>query len=66
MAVESVAGKTGVVTLDSSDVGLGDVDNTSDAEKQDVFDERYYQIGEIVFPEPSNIFDGGFYPPEDP
>lgn len=31
--VSSVAGKTGVVTLDSSDVGLGSVDNTSDADK---------------------------------
>ena len=32
-AVESVAGKTGVVTLDKGDVGLGNVDNTSDADK---------------------------------
>lgn len=31
--VTSVAGKTGVVTLDKSDVGLGNVDNTSDATK---------------------------------
>ena len=31
--VESVANKTGVVTLDKSDVGLGNVDNTSDANK---------------------------------
>jgi fructose-specific component phosphotransferase system IIB-like protein len=31
--VDSVAGKTGVVTLTSSDVGLGNVDNTSDANK---------------------------------
>ena len=31
--VTSVAGKTGVVTLDSGDVGLGNVDNTSDATK---------------------------------
>jgi hypothetical protein len=31
--VASVAGKTGVVTLDKSDVGLGNVDNTSDANK---------------------------------
>ena len=29
-AVDSVAGKTGVVNLVKSDVGLGDVDNTSD------------------------------------
>jgi len=32
-AVTSVAGKTGVVTLVKSDVGLGNVDNTSDADK---------------------------------
>jgi hypothetical protein len=32
-AVDSVAGKTGVVTLNSSDVGLGNVNNTSDADK---------------------------------
>ena len=32
-AVDSVAGKTGVVTLDKSDVGLGNVDNTADANK---------------------------------
>lgn len=31
--VESVAGKTGAVTLDKSDVGLGNVDNTADADK---------------------------------
>lgn len=31
--VESVNGKTGAVTLDKSDVGLGNVDNTSDANK---------------------------------
>lgn len=31
--VTSVAGKTGVVTLAASDVGLGNVDNTSDANK---------------------------------
>lgn len=31
--VSSVAGKTGVVTLTKSDVGLGNVDNTSDADK---------------------------------
>lgn len=31
--VTSVAGKTGVVTLVKSDVGLGNVDNTSDADK---------------------------------
>ena len=31
--VTSVAGKTGAVTLVSSDVGLGNVDNTSDANK---------------------------------
>jgi phage-related tail fiber protein len=32
-AVDSVAGKTGIVTLDKSDVGLGNVDNTADANK---------------------------------
>lgn len=32
-AVQSVAGKTGTVTLVSGDVGLGSVDNTSDAAK---------------------------------
>jgi hypothetical protein len=31
--VDSVAGKTGAVTLDKGDVGLGNVDNTSDASK---------------------------------
>lgn len=31
--VTSVAGKTGAVTLDKSNVGLGNVDNTSDADK---------------------------------
>jgi hypothetical protein len=31
--VQSVAGKTGVVTLNKSDVGLSNVDNTSDLEK---------------------------------
>ena len=31
--VQSVAGKTGDVTLTKSDVGLGNVDNTSDADK---------------------------------
>jgi hypothetical protein len=30
-AVKSVAGKTGIVTLDSGDVGLGNVDNKSEA-----------------------------------
>lgn len=32
-AVDSVAGKTGAVTLVKADVGLGNVDNTSDASK---------------------------------
>jgi hypothetical protein len=32
-AVDSVAGKTGVVVLDKTDVGLGNVDNTSDLDK---------------------------------
>ena len=32
-AVDSVAGKTGAVTLDKTDVGLGNVDNTSDLNK---------------------------------
>lgn len=32
-AVASVAGKTGAVTLTKADVGLGNVDNTSDANK---------------------------------
>ena len=31
--VDSVAGKTGIVTLVKGDVGLGNVDNTSDADK---------------------------------
>ena len=31
--VQSVAGKTGVITLSASDVGLGNVDNTSDTNK---------------------------------
>lgn len=44
--VTSVAGKTGAVALDKSDVGLGDVDNTSDADKpvstatQDALDQK--------------------------
>ena len=33
-AVDSVAGKTGVVTLVKADVGLSNVDNTSDANKE--------------------------------
>lgn len=36
-AVLSVAGKTGVVTLVKGDVGLGNVDNTSDATKKSNF-----------------------------
>lgn len=32
-AVDSVAGKTGIVSLTASDVGLGSVDNTADAAK---------------------------------
>lgn len=36
-AVVSVAGKTGVVTLVKGDVGLGNVDNTSDATKKTNF-----------------------------
>ena len=32
-AVDSVNGKTGVVTLNKADIGLGEVDNTSDASK---------------------------------
>ena len=32
-AVDSVAGKTGVVTLDKNDVGLSNVDNTADSAK---------------------------------
>ena len=36
-AVQSVAGKTGVVTLAKGDVGLGNVDNTSDATKKTNF-----------------------------
>jgi hypothetical protein len=32
-AVDSVAGKTGVVVLEKADVGLGSVDNTADADK---------------------------------
>jgi hypothetical protein len=33
-AVTSVAGKTGAVTLDKTNVGLGNVDNTADANKE--------------------------------
>ena len=33
-AVQSVAGKTGVVTLTKSDVGLGNLDNTADSTKK--------------------------------
>ncbi len=33
-AVDSVNGKTGVVTIDRSDVGLGNVDDTPDTEKE--------------------------------
>ena len=33
-AVQSVAGKTGVVTLTKNDVGLGNVDNTADSTKK--------------------------------
>lgn len=33
-AVTSVAGKTGAVTLDKTNVGLGNVDNTADASKE--------------------------------
>ncbi len=32
-AIDSVNGQTGVVVLDKTDVGLGDVDNTSDVDK---------------------------------
>lgn len=32
-AVDSVNGQTGIVVLDKSDIGLGDVDNTSDLDK---------------------------------
>jgi len=32
-AVDSVNGETGVVVIDAADVGLGNVDNTSDADK---------------------------------
>lgn len=32
-AVQSVAGKSGIITLDKSDVSLNNVDNTSDADK---------------------------------
>lgn len=36
-AVQSVNGKTGVVVLDKTDIGLGNVDNTSDATKKSNF-----------------------------
>lgn len=36
-AVDSVAGKTGVVTLDKTDVGLSNVDNTADNVKSVLF-----------------------------
>lgn len=36
-AIVSVAGKTGIVTLVKGDVGLGNVDNTSDADKKTAF-----------------------------
>jgi len=32
-AVESVNGQTGIIVLDKNDIGLGDVDNTSDEDK---------------------------------
>jgi len=32
-AVDSVNGETGIVVIDAADVGLGNVDNTSDADK---------------------------------
>jgi hypothetical protein len=61
--VQSVAGKTGVVTLTKEDVGLGNVDNTSDANKpvstatqsaldakanaSHTHDDRYYTESEV-------------------
>jgi hypothetical protein len=62
-SVDSVAGKTGVVTLTKEDVGLGNVDNTSDANKpvstatqnalndkansSHTHDDRYYTESEV-------------------
>ena len=49
--VQSVAGKTGAVSLDKSDFGLGLVDNTSDADKpvstamQDALDDKQDSLG---------------------
>jgi hypothetical protein len=52
--VQSVAGKTGNVTLDKSDVGLGNVDNTSDLNKpiststQSALDAKADLVGGLV------------------
>ena len=54
-AVLSVNGKTGVVTLGKSDVGLGNVDNTSDATKKTNFtgsiadNDNGFVTGDAVF-----------------
>ena len=53
-AVNSVAGRTGDVTLTSGDVGLGNVDNTSDADKpvstatQTALDSKADLVGGLV------------------
>lgn len=45
--VTSVAGKTGAVTLNKSDVGLGNVDNTSDAAKDVLSAKKLMPIADI-------------------
>lgn len=48
-AVDSVAGKTGVVTLNKSDVGLENVDNTSDANKNVLSAKQLTSIRTITY-----------------
>jgi hypothetical protein len=56
--VSSVAGKTGDVTLDKADVGLSDVDNTTDADKpvstatQEALDEK---VGTALLAQPNGV-----------
>lgn len=47
--VDSVAGKTGAVTLDKTDVGLSNVDNTSDATKQAATLLAAFPVGSLYF-----------------
>lgn len=53
-AVSSVAGRTGAIVLTKTDVGLGDVDNTSDADKpiststQDALDLKADLVGGLI------------------